>query len=387
MAEIKEVVKDTTNKIKKKFKEKPVFYTALGVVVVFALYKLFSTEEEVYEEGETVTTAYVPTGYDGYPTMSDSMMEDYENFLSGDYSGIGGGYFTDTGSSGSTVGGVAGESTTTETVVDPYYEDQYNNLMSEYSLLMNKLDDAYAEADEANAELTYINEMLFPSDGVYKVLNDGSALAEAQDAIIRADNLEFRNAVVAEMKANSEAYNNATTTAEKQRLHEQNQALAKYVGGTFDSGYWYNPDGSLLYNVDQKTTNNGNDIQSSTVAKMQANSEAYGKATTTAEKQRLYEENQRLGKSIGATYNASNGKWYTDTGSELLDYTKKSSSSSKSSTSSYGGVSYDKNTDYAQKIKDAKKSGASQSTINKLTAQRNAKIKGENLNSDGSKKK
>lgn len=55
-------------------------------------------------------------------------------------------------------------------------------------------------------------------------------------------------------------------------------------------------------------------------------------------------------------------------------------------TKSYNGVEYDDKTDYAQKISDAKASGASQSTIDGLTAQRNAKIAGEGLNSDGTKR-
>ena len=49
-------------------------------------------------------------------------------------------------------------------------------------------------------------------------------------------------------------------------------------------------------------------------------------------------------------------------------------------------VTYDKNVDYQAAINRAKETGASQSVIDTLTAQRNAKIKGENLNVDGTKK-
>lgn len=54
--------------------------------------------------------------------------------------------------------------------------------------------------------------------------------------------------------------------------------------------------------------------------------------------------------------------------------------------SSSGGVTYDKNVDYSAKIAEYKAQGAPASEIAKLEAQREAKIKGENLNPDGTKK-
>lgn len=54
--------------------------------------------------------------------------------------------------------------------------------------------------------------------------------------------------------------------------------------------------------------------------------------------------------------------------------------------SSSGGISYDKNVDYSAKIAEYKAQGAPANEIARLEAQREAKIKGENLNPDGSKK-
>ena len=51
-----------------------------------------------------------------------------------------------------------------------------------------------------------------------------------------------------------------------------------------------------------------------------------------------------------------------------------------------GAITYDKNVDYSAKIAEYKKQGAPASEIAKLEAQRAAKIKGENLNPDGTKK-
>ena len=52
-----------------------------------------------------------------------------------------------------------------------------------------------------------------------------------------------------------------------------------------------------------------------------------------------------------------------------------------------GAITYDKNVDYSALIADYKRQGAPASEIAKLQAQREAKIKGENLNPDGTKKK
>ena len=68
-----------------------------------------------------------------------------------------------------------------------------------------------------------------------------------------------------------------------------------------------------------------------------------------------------------------------------VDQRKNRNTSSGSSNSS--GISniptYDKNKDYASEIQKAINSGASQDVINQLNAERNAKIKGENLNYRG----
>ena len=59
------------------------------------------------------------------------------------------------------------------------------------------------------------------------------------------------------------------------------------------------------------------------------------------------------------------------------------SGSSGSTSNINSGGTYDKNKDYAAEIQKAINSGASQDVINQLNAERNAKIKGENLNYSG----
>lgn len=69
------------------------------------------------------------------------------------------------------------------------------------------------------------------------------------------------------------------------------------------------------------------------------------------------------------------------------DQRKKRTTNTSSGSSSSSGISniptYDKNKDYASEIQKAINSGASQDVINQLNAERNAKIKGENLNYRG----
>lgn len=345
MASIEEVGKETKKKmekifetIKEKFKEKPVFYTALIAVVIFALYKLFNSSGDQYAEEETVTNAYVPVGYDGYPYMSDSMLEDLENMYGSSTGGdLSGG--TTSGGGTTSSGTVNGESSSY--VEDSYIFDtsyttnleQYNKeLLGQLTMMEDLL--YTTEQDRLLNELTYTNEgevynglgdLVYSKDQAYKVLFPGDPGYETQIALETADNKAWRSEQLRQMQANSAAWSKATTTAEKNALHEANQKIAA---------------------------------------------------------------------GLGLTYNSGTGKWYEADGSEALIYststsssnTSKTSTSSSTGSSSYGGVSYDKNTDYAALIQQAKSSGASQSVIDQLTAQRNAKIAGENLNSDGTKK-
>lgn len=69
------------------------------------------------------------------------------------------------------------------------------------------------------------------------------------------------------------------------------------------------------------------------------------------------------------------------------DQRKNRNTNTSSGSSNRSGISniptYDKNKDYASEIQKAINSGASQDVINQLNAERNAKIKGENLNYRG----
>ena len=164
-----------------------------------------------------------------------------------------------------------------------------------------------------------------------------------------------------------------------------------------------------------------------TVAQMLKNSNDWWYTNDPSARAALSDENKLLGESIGATFDSKTGTWLAADGSRLFVNSHEAAAQDvKSSVKTYdagkdyqsvingllaGGakrdseevvnnvinraakisgenmsVTYDKNVDYQAAINRAKETGASQSVIDTLTAQRNAKIKGENLNADGTKK-
>lgn len=77
------------------------------------------------------------------------------------------------------------------------------------------------------------------------------------------------------------------------------------------------------------------------------------------------------------------GQTVTVTADQRKNRTTNTSSGSSNSSGISNIPTYDKNKDYASEIQKAISSGASQDVINQLNSERNAKIKGENLNYRG----
>ncbi len=272
-----ETIQDAPKKAVKWVKKNKVFAIACGGAVVLGLIALNKRKTET----DSDTVAYVPTGYEGYPTMSESAME-YGTYMSG------GGTMSDN---------------------------------------------------------TFYDEVI---SGVTDILNQSQV-------------------------ENNTAYESIVNTYEKQNLQ-------------------YNE--TLSYLEEQRR-------KDAVIAQMSNNSNLWGLADTDEERQALYESNQQLGASIGATFDSKSGTWWLN--GERLFFTNNELASGNlittvnvdndidrnvlpTNTGDTTKVSYDKNVDYASLINQAKAQGASQQVIDQLTAQRNAKIKGENLNEDGTPK-
>ena len=272
------------DKVKDFGKKNKVLTIAIIGVSAFALYKLFTSK---YTSDETVSTyAYVPTGYEGYPTMSESVS--YDDVV---------------------------EQMRTET--SDINEEFYNQTMSDVTQLFNDLLSEYKPVIESDT-------------GYDDTLTTGSYIEEQR--------------IKAQMQSNSEAWHSASAD-EKKRLEAENQTLGGLIGATFDSGSgtWFK-DGESLYDVSIKNKTNSSTAnltnvgvteptvnETQVIAQMKANSEAWYSASDS-EKKRLETENQNLGASIGATYNSGTGTWTSSTGSSL--YTVSSSSTKNTSSTS-----------------------------------------------------
>lgn len=59
----------------------------------------------------------------------------------------------------------------------------------------------------------------------------------------------LKNYIVRMMQQNSQAWTNASSSSEKRKYEELNQILGNYIGASYDdrTGYWYDRDGSRLY--------------------------------------------------------------------------------------------------------------------------------------------
>ena len=290
---IGDTFEDGFDKVKDFTKKNKVLTIAIVGVGAFALYKYF-TDKTTSEDTEYVSTyAYVPTAYDGYPTMSESISyDDVVNQLR------------------------------TETV--DINSDFYDEIMSDVS---KQIEDVTKIIEDKQNITTPI---IIGSTGYNSDLSTGSYIEEQR--------------IIEQMQANSEAWYAADET-EKERLHNENVALGSLLGSSFDSvsGNWYK-DGETLYEVSTKnktntSTSNLTNVgvtettvsQSTIVSQMKANSEAWHTADET-EKKRLEEENQRLGSQLGASFDSVTGTWSNASGNAL--YTVSTSSGSTTSSGS-----------------------------------------------------
>ena len=286
--EVSDTFEEGFDKAKTFVKNNKVLVCAILGVGGFALYKAFTTKSV----SDTSTYAYVPTGYDGYPEMSASVSyDDVTEQLRNETADIN--------------------------------NDFYNEIMGDVTKLVE--------------DLYYTNE---------KYLEQIATTTEKTDYTISGTYLEEQRKqnIINQMQANSEAWYTATPE-EQERLHNENLVLGTSLGLTFDneSGSWLD-DGYEAYTVKNKTNTStsmltsvgATDSSSNTEAiikQMKANSEAWHTASET-EKQRLEEENQRLGNSLGATFDSASGTWSNSNGSTLYTVNTSSKSSSGSSSSS-----------------------------------------------------
>lgn len=290
---IGDTFEDGFDKVKDFTKKNKVLTIAIVGVGAFALYKFFTDKTNSQDNEYVSTYAYVPTGYDGYPTMSESVSyDDVVNQLREETSDIN--------------------------------KDFYDEIMSGVSQQIEDISKIVEDNQNINKPI------IIGTTGYNSNLSTGSYLEEQR--------------IIEQMKANSEAWYGATDE-EKERLHNENEYLGSLLGGSFDSGSgtWYK-DGQTLYDVSTKNKTNTSTAnltnvgvtettvsQNDIVAQMKANSEAWHGASES-ERKRLEEENQRLGSQIGASFDSGSGTWTNSSGGSL--YTVSSGASKNTSSTS-----------------------------------------------------
>lgn len=398
MAEVSEVfddlgenVKKTGKNFKKFLKEHPVAI-AIIIVVLIALFVAFRKTGS--ESTETGGEYYYPSGYGGYPVMENGEP----------ISGGGGGM----------LGSSSEGSNSSSTVTDSFTSSDLESIHKEWESILNSVTKDYDSViDEYEDTIYAYNDYL----------SEYATMAEQQAAAIQYQN------VLAQMATNSEMYAQTTDKALKEQLHAENLALADLYGLKFDdkTGNYFYDDGSVVYRSSKQILNNITPVLGSTSSVIDKNygsigADSYGNKAKTENLRTYngitYDVTVDYAAKMQEAYNA--GVDYNDpvfqnlvmlrqakiAGEGLDDTGKKVSATKSTAVYSSGGssasvsssvntstanktttqITYDRNTDYAALINKAKAEGASQEYIDKLTAQRAAKIAGENLNEDGTKK-
>lgn len=232
-------------------------------------------------------------------------------------------------------------------------EDKWQNLLDQQEDKYNQLLDKY-DNTIANMEDKYEN-LLDKVDN----MNVGSSVTGYSSGVTSVRSTIDEQAIIDQMKANSEMWWYTTNKTGQEQLHQQNQQLAAQIGADYDSAtgtYWKN--GQQLYTVDSGKT-------STLVTGMGTKNASSGVASYVPNVDYQARINEAIRNNAGAaTINALNEQ-------------RNNKIAATGNTSA--NTTYDKNTDYQALINSAKAQGASQQVIDNLTAQRNAKIKGENL--------
>lgn len=323
--EIGETFEEGFKKVKDFTKDNKVLVIAILAIGAFALYKLY-TDDNSTDTEYTSGYAYVPTTYDGYPTQSESV----------NYNEV--------------VEQLRTETTDLISEMMSYNEDFYNEMADSNNELYEDMirsneefyDETMSDVSKLIEDFQYDNEKQL-SNIIDSIDNQSNKVNESLSYL--EEQRKKQEEIIAEMKANSEAWHTASE-AEKKALEEQNQILGSLIGANFDSasGTW-SLYGDSIYDVSNKNTSNYSTGDKTSVSSssydantwnvinlMTQNSQAWHTASDS-KKKRLEEENQKLGKSIGATYDSASGTWSLG-GQNLYNINSGSSGSSGSKSSS-----------------------------------------------------
>ena len=229
-----------------------------------------------------------------------------------------------------------------------YDETDINGLLAEQEQYYN---------DQLNAVGGKYEETISSMENQYAAQIDSMATQHEEEISSLQKNMTYKD-TVAQMLKNSNDWWYTNDPSARAALSDENKLLGESIGATFDNktGTWLAADGSRLF------------INSHEAAAQNVSSSV-----------KTYDAGKDYQSVINGLLAGGAKRDSDDVVNNVINRAAKISGENMS-------VTYDKNVDYQAAINKAKETGASQSVIDTLTAQRNAKIKGENLNADGTKK-
>ena len=277
-------------KIKDFISDNKLLCIGIGGVAVYALYKMYADNSTSTDNEYASTYAYVPTGYDGYPTMSESVSyDDAVNQLKNETA-------DDLGS----------------------FKDE---ILSDISQIVDNM--------QTDTDKKLDSVVTLFSDNTYKV-NESQSYVEEQ----RQNNTVTYEDIIAQMQKNSEMWHETDSQEQKDLLHQQNVQLGTMLGATFDSstGTW-NSEGSQIYEV---STKNKTTSTTGGTTKVSASSGSSGSSSSSSSSNSLSQSeiNAILDYGSTATYNMVAGLGSGSTPSLVVPSSSSSSKSSSSSSSS-----------------------------------------------------
>jgi len=289
-------LKNTGSKIVEFVKDNKMLCICVGGVGLYALYHLY--RDKSGSDSEYVSTyAYVPTGYSGYPTASESV----------DYNSV--------------VEQLHGETIDSQNRF-------YDETMSEISKV---IEDMQTQNDKT----------------ISSIINDyESQISKYDESLSYIEEQRQKDKIILEMQNNSNLYNSITDPVKQKELHDKNIELGESLGARFDegTGKWSNPDGTSLYDVTVKNnSNSGTTDKTVVINQMLSNSNAWKNTNDASKQKQLHDENVKLAESIGATFDDASGVWTidgkniydsVDTKKKITNSTSTNKTPSSSSTSS-----------------------------------------------------
>ena len=281
--------------------------------------------------------------------------------------------------------GYAGYPTTTGGVGDSYEENTY--IDSYFESILEQMDMMQQQTDSALNDMSedfnnQLNGVYDEISGIYDEMGNNVSYFDkvtVTPEAVGADTDWYyeRQAILDQMAANSDAFHMTDSKEMRDKLHEENKALGEYLGLTYDSGSGLWMDGnSVAYVTDmqQQISYDKKKAGSASGASGFVSNKEYTEKVASAIKTNTTATTFDPSMDYQAEINKAISSGASAAIIDKLNAQRNAKIAASGGSTAKANTTYDANTDYQALINKAKASGASKSVIDNLTAQRNAKI-------------